>query len=206
MALGVGAITLVKPVQYGVEVGIGGMEVYLIAAPAESSPANHTLVPSEKVPEKIRVLEPLGKEATLQPIVEAVVENAERKGEKTSELAVVSEFQGDGTSWEQGQDPTTWHSIGGAEIFAQPNYFRNPAPSYPQEARQKGQEGRVVLLVRVSKAGRPVDVTVDKGSGFPLLDQSAIKAVWDWKFYPAQVGPLPVDSRVQIPIRFRLED
>jgi periplasmic protein TonB len=50
-------------------------------------------------------------------------------------------------------------------------------------------------------------VEVRRSSGFPLLDDSARTTVRQrWRFIPAERDGHPVESRVTVPIRFRLDD
>lgn len=77
-------------------------------------------------------------------------------------------------------------------------------PAYPESARRRGEQGRVVLRVDVSADGLPVDVSVAEGSGFPSLDAAALGAVRQWRFVPAISGGTPVAATAQVPIRFRL--
>lgn len=93
----------------------------------------------------------------------------------------------------------------GALSEIKPTYLRNPAPKYPAQARWLGQEGVVVIFVKVGRAGQPLEVSIKQSSGFFLLDDAALKALWRWKFSPAQIGNLPIESNVEIPIRFQLE-
>lgn len=80
----------------------------------------------------------------------------------------------------------------------------NVPPPYPESARRQGAEGRVVLRVRVSAAGAPLDVLVESGSGFAVLDKTARQAVLGWGFDPAQRAGRPVESETRVTIRFRL--
>ncbi len=91
------------------------------------------------------------------------------------------------------------------ELKANPDYYQNPAPEYPELARQMRQEGLVLLEVDVDRQGAPIKVEIIKSSGFRLLDQAAFKAVSHWKFQPGSVGNIPVESTVTVPIRYRLE-
>ena len=104
-----------------------------------------------------------------------------------------------------GTSSTTFYSSGGAWTQGRSGLFKNPSPRYPELARKLGQEGRVVLTVAVDSTGHPVRVELKKGSGFPLLDESALQAVRGWKFQPKRVGSLPVESTIDVPIRFQLE-
>jgi len=80
----------------------------------------------------------------------------------------------------------------------------NPKPPYPAEARRLGQQGRVLLEVQVSAAGRATSVSVKRSSGFPILDDAAVQGVQRWTFEPARVGGLPTASRADVPVSFSL--
>ncbi|MDR3298527.1 MAG: energy transducer TonB [Candidatus Accumulibacter sp.] len=58
---------------------------------------------------------------------------------------------------------------------------------YPEQARRLGLEGTVTLFVELSGDGRVQDVRVTTSSGYPILDNAAIKG-----FYA--VGRLPGES------------
>lgn len=93
----------------------------------------------------------------------------------------------------------------GALSEVNPDYLRNPAPAYPHRARQKGWEGLVLLKVLVNTSGHPVDIAVEKTSGHSILDDAAVKSVKGWKFFPARLGNVAVESTVEVPVRFQLE-
>lgn len=85
-----------------------------------------------------------------------------------------------------------------------PGYLRNPAPVYPFLARQRGEEGLVVLSAEVLPTGRCGQLSVLSSSGARLLDEAALKAVRRWQFKPATRGGHSVAVRVEIPVRFQL--
>jgi protein TonB len=84
------------------------------------------------------------------------------------------------------------------------NYGTNPKPLYPSIARSRGWQGKVLLRVSVSAEGRSVSVTVQRGSGHDVLDESAVAAVEKWQFIPAKRGNTAVASSVIVPIIFTL--
>jgi protein TonB len=79
-------------------------------------------------------------------------------------------------------------------------------PNYPETARRRGEQGRVLLEVSVSADGMPVSVTVARSSGYPSLDSAALSAVQRWRFVPATRGGAPVAAVAEVPVRFRLTD
>jgi periplasmic protein TonB len=82
----------------------------------------------------------------------------------------------------------------------------NRAPVYPAIARQRGEQGRVVLRVNVSAGGTPVEVSVMDTSGHPILDSAALSAVRQWHFIPATQAGKSVAAVADIPVQFRLDN
>jgi protein TonB len=85
-------------------------------------------------------------------------------------------------------------------------YGQNPTPPYPSEARRRGWEGTVLLMVEIRENGRPERVTIKESSGHSVLDDAALGAVGRWTFVPAQQDGKPVRSVAEVPIIFSLRD
>lgn len=94
-------------------------------------------------------------------------------------------------------------SSGALEV---PSYYRNPPPAYPAAARRFKEEGVVLLHTEVDAQGKVSSVSLLKSCGFDDLDQSALDAVKNWQFKPAQIAGIAISSSVNIPVRFRLKD
>ena len=90
--------------------------------------------------------------------------------------------------------------------FTPARYARTVKPLYPRKARRAGWEGTTVLKVLVNPDGTPGRVTVDRTSGFGILDSAAVKAVEDWRFHPARRGADTESSWVRVPVTFRLKE
>jgi protein TonB len=86
------------------------------------------------------------------------------------------------------------------------DYLDNPKPPYPGLSRKIGEQGRVVLRVRVDANGLALDVQLHTSSGYTRLDNSALETVRRWKFVPARLGNEPVAATVLVPIAFSLKD
>ncbi|WP_153117635.1 energy transducer TonB [Rhodocyclus tenuis] len=84
------------------------------------------------------------------------------------------------------------------------DYLKNPPPAYPRTARERGEAGLVVLRVLVSRDGLPLDIDVQRSSGYERLDDAALAAVRHWQFLPARQGGEAVAARVLVPISFNL--
>ncbi len=84
-------------------------------------------------------------------------------------------------------------------------YLKNPPPPYPLLSKRRGEQGRVILRVRVTADGAAGEVQVRTSSGHERLDQVALEAVRQWRFVPARQGDQPVAAWVLVPIAFSLE-
>jgi TonB family protein len=76
------------------------------------------------------------------------------------------------------------------------------APIYPELARQARVEGTVRLHTVIDTDGRVIDVNYI--SGPPMLVQSAIDSVKQWRFKPTILNGVPVQVECVIEINFRL--
>lgn len=155
-----------------------------VAQPADSSPPPDLLVPPPlpqaapppAAPELLAVAEPgpavafsmpVGGPARVVPVEQAA-----------SGAAVQADESAAGTA---------------AAIPVQPLQFgvgegRQPAPPYPPAARKSGQEGKVLVLFTVGAGGEVLSAEAQSPSPWPLLDESAVRAVRErWRFKP---GPL----------------
>jgi protein TonB len=92
-----------------------------------------------------------------------------------------------------------------AALIAKPRYRMNPAPEYPTASRRRREEGVVLLNVAVDTNGSPSTITINRSSGYPLLDEAALDAVRRWSFEPARAAGVPVFSTVIVPVRFSLD-
>ena len=95
---------------------------------------------------------------------------------------------------------------GTAIVSAVPRYRSNPAPDYPTPSRRRGEEGTVLLDVVVNAGGSADAVSVQRSSGYPLLDRAAVAAVRNWTFEPARFQGVALSSHVVVPVRFSLSE
>lgn len=85
-------------------------------------------------------------------------------------------------------------------------YAEASAPPYPRDALRSGHQGTVVLRVLVGVDGRPLEVSVESGSGYRALDEAARRHVLrHWRFQPAVRDGRPVQAIGVVPVEFRLD-
>jgi periplasmic protein TonB len=82
----------------------------------------------------------------------------------------------------------------------------NRPPRYPESARRRQEQGRVMVGVSVAADGTPIDTRIDLSSGHPALDEAAMEAVRQWRFVPGSQDNRPVVASAEVPIVFRLQD
>jgi protein TonB len=85
-------------------------------------------------------------------------------------------------------------------------YLNNPEPKYPSLSRRLGEEGKVLLRVRVRANGLPATVDIEKSSNFDRLDEAARRSVANWRFVPAKRGDEAIEATVIVPVVFRLDN
>ncbi len=199
-------VILVAPVEYGLQVGQSGVDVELIAAP----PAPEQIMEQETpdVPEQIVLPDAPAPDFAIpipgempKPVAPKI-----KPVDKSRVAPVASKHVGDGSSPVPGKDKTTMRSSSGVQTAAKPDYLRNPPPKYPAEALRRKQEGTVLVLVHVNAEGRVTDLNLTKSSGHDLLDDAALRAVRGWRFQPAKAGGFAVESKVEVPVDFRIQD
>ena len=78
--------------------------------------------------------------------------------------------------------------------------IKTPKPSYPDEARDKGLQGRVVIRLHVDEQGK-VEST-DIVSGNPILAKAAAEAFQKWRFKPFIRDGKPVRVSTELPFLF----
>jgi protein TonB len=77
-----------------------------------------------------------------------------------------------------------------------------PKPLYPPIAKQARVQGTVVLAATISKQGTIDNLRVV--SGHPMLTQSALQAVRQWKYQPTYLNGEPVEVETTINVNFSL--
>jgi protein TonB len=77
-------------------------------------------------------------------------------------------------------------------------------PTYPRQALLYGQQGVVMLRLKISADGTVVDRSVEKSSGYPLLDEAALSDCCRCRFRPATRDGKPVECECCKPFRYEI--
>ncbi|HXV63075.1 MAG TPA: energy transducer TonB, partial [Vicinamibacteria bacterium] len=85
-----------------------------------------------------------------------------------------------------------------------PSKTRHVAPIYPEIAKLARVEGIVILEAIIDPAGNVTHVRVLRSR--PLLDESAIDAVKQWKYEPTLLNGVPVPIVMTVTVTFQLSN
>ncbi|MBI3329659.1 MAG: energy transducer TonB [Nitrospinae bacterium] len=85
-----------------------------------------------------------------------------------------------------------------------PRVSHQVKPQYPLAARQRGVEGTVLLKAHITEGGMVQDIAVERSTGHPELDRSAMEALGRWRFEPARRGNTAMATWVLVPVTFEL--
>lgn len=109
------------------------------------------------------------------------------------------------TQTPQPSQPSQPSSLSQARVDAPPRPQRAIRPEYPKGARQRGEQGNVILEIEIGADGVCVAAKVAVSCGFAELDAAAVKAALAARFVPAKAGNSPVSSVARLTLSFRLK-
>lgn len=89
-------------------------------------------------------------------------------------------------------------------VIAPARLLEGSQPDYPSRARRANLQGTVTLRIEVLACGAAASVEIAMSSGIPDLDAAAAKAAALWRFSPATSDDAPIDSIVEVPVKFVL--
>ena len=84
-------------------------------------------------------------------------------------------------------------------------YIRSPVFDYPASAKEKKQEGTVILRAKVDEFGRIRTVLITRSSGVPALDIAAQKAMEDALCEPYVLNGKTIPVLITLPVIFKLD-
>lgn len=79
-----------------------------------------------------------------------------------------------------------------------------PKPAYPAALRDQGAEGTVQITAIVGKSGEVVSARAEGDQTSAELTEAALAAVRQWRYQPALLNGMPVETLTNITIQFQL--
>lgn len=172
-------------------------------APTSSVLSSDEPTPSESQPVTPSPLPEVVSEDQTPQRVPSFVDDPSEEQVSSSSVAEDSGALPNSSSAPQAAPPTS-ALVASPGDSSSPAYLFNPLPRYPAKARARDEQGTVIIVLRVNTEGLPEDVGVRETSGFDVLDRAALNAVKTWRFTPARTESRRVETRVEIPIEFKL--
>jgi protein TonB len=83
-----------------------------------------------------------------------------------------------------------------------PERLVNVPPAYPMVARVARVEGMVIIEATIDERGNVTQTRILRS--IPLLDESAVAAVRQWKFSPTLLNGVPVSIVMTVTVNFKL--
>lgn len=149
---------------------------------------------AESEPEPLAEAEPALPAPAPEPVLEtAVTEKAADQGE-----------QADPAETGPASDGNNQPTVIPPRIDARAR--QNTPPAYPALSRRRGEEGTVLLAIRIDPHGRVVQAQVAESSGFRRLDEAALTAVRRWHYQPATRAGVAIAWEYRQPVVFSLAD
>jgi len=94
----------------------------------------------------------------------------------------------------------------GKELHYRPGFTKYVKPGYPEDLRQAGVEGTVLLIVKIDETGVPVDIAwKKKGEIDKRLVKAALKAMEESRFEPFMEDGKAIPWTYKIPVKFEVE-
>ena len=80
-----------------------------------------------------------------------------------------------------------------------------PDTDYPLASQMLNEQGKVGLKIMLTEQGTMTNVVVEKSSGYPRLDEAAVRYMKTrWQYEPANKEK-PMPASVQVAVTFRLQ-
>jgi TonB family protein len=113
--------------------------------------------------------------------------------------------QADAASWFHDSNFGTHRNVGSGPNPAPKDLIAiQQGPDYPLESRMFGEQGKVGLKVWLTEQGTMTDAVVEHSSGYPRLDEAAVRYVRDrWHYKPA-AKDAPMPKTILADVMFKL--
>ncbi len=169
-----------------------------------------TVFPTFDEPKKIKIPDPvpIDKKQEIKPVVALIVQ---KQNIAPVDIPPIVFNEGGANDTPYFEPPTTGETtlpfVGppSGPISLSTEYA--PAPKYPPLSIRNGEEGTVLLLVKVGADGRPIDASIKKSSGYRELDKNAMKHVLaTWRFHPARHQGIAVPALALVPVNYKISE
>lgn len=92
-----------------------------------------------------------------------------------------------------------------SETVDKPPVVRQGGLTYPERAKQRGQEGQVTVSLLIGTDGKVEKFKILESVPAGVFDQAVTESVPRWTFAPAEYQGRPVSVWVSLPLEFKLK-
>lgn len=92
------------------------------------------------------------------------------------------------------------------EVDIKPQVTHSVKPLYPMFAKRRHIEGELLLQFIVDKRGDVKNIEIISAEPADVFNENTLKAVQEYKFSPGRVAGIPVQTKVELPVRFTLNN
>ncbi len=83
-----------------------------------------------------------------------------------------------------------------------PELVKMVIPAYPEEAKKRNIEGRVIFQIVVDENGHVVEAIVISAIPPGIFEEAAREAIMQWRYRPAKIRDRPIRVRMNAPVMF----
>ena len=113
--------------------------------------------------------------------------------------------QADAQSWFHDKNFGTHHNVGSAPDPTPKDLIAiRQGPDYPLESRMFNEQGKVGLKIWLTEQGTMTDAVVERSSGYPRLDEAAVRYVRERWHYKSATKDAPMPKTVLADVMFKL--
>ncbi len=194
------AIAVDKSVQNPVNNSVDKPDVPLVAQTPRAAPTSRK--------EPVRVKDLAAKSPTqLAPDPAMSMHTADANRVSGTQASAATTAEGNAALTTGGNHAGGVGAGSGPRRIVRPDYLNGPPTlSYPSSARNRRQQGKVIVRVVISPSGTPSSVDVLQTSGFDALDKAALDAVRRARFRPYAENGIALEALVDIPFDFVLRN
>ncbi|MFO7734798.1 MAG: energy transducer TonB, partial [bacterium] len=103
------------------------------------------------------------------------------------------------------QETRKYNPVPAYKLGKMPRFKKRVTPEYPPALKEEGVEGQVIMKIGIDLNGKIKSIEILEAD-HPLFIKYAVSAMKKTEFFPAELEDgSPVDTKVEIPIKFELE-
>lgn len=109
-------------------------------------------------------------------------------------------------NWFRNSQTNVNRNVGSAPMPTRQEIIRmRQGPDYPLQSQMNNEQGKVGLKIMLSDQGTMRDIVVERSSGFPRLDEAAVRYMKTYWHYQPAGKDKPMPATMQADVTFKLQ-